>query len=324
MAKHTRSETESHKRGQWHRGEVCLACSTTDHDYCRGGMCTMCVYETNLNLTDVKGVNPRSYRMRCDHKTRECTVRCMKCNLWLPINRFSFNPKSGMIGRHCSGCLGKAQRDKRAGSPGANRRNAYERERRRKLYQEDLKADAAFAAWKDQCDKGTYALVSLAPIWPILLQWLDILVQRHGTLIAVSHASGVEVRRITSLHQRAQEKVSVDILERLCEAADGNLELVVPTGRDGWGAHGERHCEDCGTFFHPYHAAGRCRRCYNNYQRRGHVPQEDYWSPRHRIYRCRHCQLNKSDGRVHVGRGLCKICWNRDNKARKEEIDEAS
>lgn len=264
----------------------------------------MCVYASNRVRVTVKGASWE--RLSVDSQTGQITVFCQSCNLWENLYYFDLNPRTQRIGKVCSKCKGSPVRKTWM----AESKNAQEKRYRLRFRAEQLEADKLFNEWISFCEKGGMALIGIEQHYDVIIGWIDDLKRMHDTLDLIAIHTGLQVRRLTAIIARTQEKISVDKVERICEAAGGSFELILPSGRDGWGSHGERHCLDCGSWFHPHHCMGRCRRCYNNYLRRGRteIPLKDYWSKKHRLFGCRLCHLNKLDGRYHRGRGLCGLC----------------
>lgn len=257
----------------------------------------MCVCETNKYTNKD---SRRESRIRANHETGKVSVRCLKCSEWRDIELYNVNPQTRLVARHCTICKGNRRREWKS------KRNTYEKARRVRLRAQTEWADVEYARWQTRCEKGGSALIDLTDeVYIIVLGWIEKLRIQFGSYEAVASQANIQVRRIHPLVNREQEKLSVEIIEKLADTANGDLEKIIPTGKDGWSLHGHRHCEDCGSWWHPYHAAGRCRRCYNNYLRRGCIPDLGFWAIKYCLYACRYC---RSNARPHRAHGLCGPC----------------
>jgi hypothetical protein len=155
--------------------------------------------------------------------------------------------------------------------------------------------------------------------------WLDqMYLEQDNSWVRVGHLIGVSDRRLRTLRFRevdkrgvAQERITVDLAEKIARAADRMDEMrdfLVP-GIEGW-SKGHRHCQRCGRYDVPHHAKDYCKRCYQNRQyhlSRGQEqpsPKAERWSTWHKA--CVRCGKTTFK---HQGRGVCAGCY---QQARKE------
>lgn len=109
----------------------------------------------------------------------------------------------------------------------------------------------------------------------VVRPWLEMLLNEHGTQLAVENLIGLSARaqfRILQGGGHCQHETA----EKLAFACNKLAELAAITplaGEVGWGPDGSTSCDPCGTWFHPHYAGGMCEECYDR-EVRGVGPAE--------------------------------------------------
>ena len=294
------------KPGEWKDGEVCLVCGTTTHPYARAGHCWECLYKRNQEGV-AKGQRKRKRLKRLGDGSMQ--VLCMRCDNWHDISKFVVNAQTHRVGWYCNDCRGAAAQDQRI------KKVMYQRAKRRdpRRRQEIVEADKLYAAWVEETSKGGSRLIDISNYFDIVQGWVRDLIREYGTIELAAEVSGLPVRRIHSLKNGDQKRASAEVLEKLADHSGNDLEILIPTGMDGWSPNA-RACVECGTWFHPHYAHDRCGRCYQRYRRRGFKDDPGYWAPYYQLYSCRKCDRND---RKHQGKGLCPVCYSNEFMRRK-------
>lgn len=286
---------------KWPNG--CRRCRTKTRTHAGQGYCSRCYH-----LMRKRGLSSSRRGAKIRVRDAETQFFCYDCSSWKSTTHF-YVAKSRTM---CRACRSKLRRTRYAEN--RDHLNAIRRERAAREAEERRQADIRRARNKDP-----WAHRPVVPI-ELVRSWLDRLLFLHdGSVQQVGFQVGMSDRRIRSIYEVEQDKVTVDLAEKIARAVDAvdELNAVLPIGVEGWSRY-STHCLRCGRYDLRHQAKGLCRRCYENVRyhrargREAPLPRDQRWA---RWYlACVRC------GRTayrHQGKGVCSGCYQQVRRERR-------